>query len=180
MITLITGGSKCGKSSLAESFSENFDGEKIYIATMKPFGEEAHKAIERHRMMRSGKGFVTIEKYTDIHEIEISDRSFVLIECIGNLLANEMFCEDGFCDPTDKIINGLSVISNKSENIVIVTNQVGSDGISYSKEISAYIAAMGKINSAVSDFSDSRLPGMGTLLHRQRRDGSGRIGKGSF
>ena len=62
MITLITGGSKCGKSSLAERIICGFSGKKFYIATMKPYGDEAFQAIERHREMRKGKGFKTIGK----------------------------------------------------------------------------------------------------------------------
>ena len=56
MTVLVTGGSKCGKSHFAESLFNDFPGEKIYIATMQPYGEEAFAAIERHRKMRSGKG----------------------------------------------------------------------------------------------------------------------------
>ena len=38
MLTLITGGCKCGKSSIAEDILSDFCGRKIYIATMEPFG----------------------------------------------------------------------------------------------------------------------------------------------
>ena len=60
MTTLITGGSKCGKSSFAEKLLNDFTGRKIYIATMQPFGADAFEAIERHRKMRAGKGFETL------------------------------------------------------------------------------------------------------------------------
>ena len=63
MTVLVTGGSKCGKSHFAESLFNDLEGEKIYIATMQHYGEEAFAAIERHRKMRSGKGFETIEQY---------------------------------------------------------------------------------------------------------------------
>ena len=65
-MTLITGGAKCGKSKLAEKLLDSFMGNKIYMAAMLPYGEEAEAAIKRHRKLRKGKGFTTIEKYTDI------------------------------------------------------------------------------------------------------------------
>ena len=66
---LITGGSGSGKSEYAESlFSEIKNTEKYYIATMKPFGKEAKERIQKHRRMRSGKGFITLEYPTDIKE----------------------------------------------------------------------------------------------------------------
>ena len=155
MTTLITGGSKCGKSSYAEKLIEGFGGRKIYIATMQPYGEEAFAAIARHREMRRGKGFVTVEKYTDIDEIEIPAGSTVLLECIGNLLANEMFRDGNIYDPSDKIISGLRYISNLTKIFVIVTNQVGSDGIKYPEGTDRYISLIGKINSAAAEISDN-------------------------
>lgn len=47
MMILITGGSKCGKSSVAEGLLNGFPGEKYYIAAMEPYGEDAQRAIAR-------------------------------------------------------------------------------------------------------------------------------------
>lgn len=155
MTTLITGGSKCGKSHLAESLLDGFEGEKIYAATMQPYGDEAFAAIERHRRLRSAKGFVTAEKYTDIHELELLDNSAVLLECMGNLLANEMFSADDICDPSEKILRGIHDLSKRAARLVIVTNQVGSDGIDYTEGTAAYIACLGKINSGIAAIADN-------------------------
>ena len=35
--------------------------DRIYIATMYPFDEESRKRVQRHRKMRQGKGFETVE-----------------------------------------------------------------------------------------------------------------------
>lgn len=154
MTILVTGGSKCGKSSFAESLAAAHQGERIYIATMQPYGEEAFSAIERHRKMRLGKGFVTVEKYTDIDETAVPENSFVLLECMGNLLANEMFRDGKFTDPTERIIAGTRSLAERAAVFVMVTNQIGSDGIDYSAETNAYISALGRINSAAAQFSD--------------------------
>ncbi|MDE6019885.1 MAG: bifunctional adenosylcobinamide kinase/adenosylcobinamide-phosphate guanylyltransferase [Ruminococcus sp.] len=155
MTTLITGGSKCGKSRYAERILDNYLGNKLYIATMKPYGKEAYIAIERHRKMRDGKGFVTVEKYTDIHEIPLTDNCAVILECIGNLCANEMFCDNKIIDPTEKIVNGVYRLSCIAKKMVIVTNQVGSDGIYYSEGTAKYIHILGEINQRISEFSDN-------------------------
>ena len=155
MTTLITGGSKCGKSSLAERSLDGFSGKKFYIAAMMPFGEDAREAIERHRKMRSGRGFTTIEKYTDIHEIEVPPGSAVLLECVGNLCANEMFGSDALRLPADKIVSGIQHLASQCEKLVIITNQVGSDGISYEEGTAAYIREMGKINAGIASFADN-------------------------
>ncbi len=154
MTTLITGGSKCGKSRLAEKLLDNCEN-KIYIATMRPFGEEAVAAIERHRKIRAGKSFMTIEKYTEIHEINLPENSAVLLECMANLCANEMFRNDEICDPTEQIIRGIRHLQSGAEMLVIVTNNVGSDGIDYGEGTNRYIEIMGKVNALVSAISDN-------------------------
>ena len=155
MTTLITGGSKCGKSHLAENLLDGFDGSKFYIATMRPFGEEAFAAIERHRKIRTGKGFETIEKYTDLHEIDVPENSAVLLECMANLCANEMFRNEEICDPTEQIMRGIKHLQSCAKTLVIVTNNVGSDGIDYGEKTNKYIEVMGRLNSLVSEISDN-------------------------
>lgn len=74
MIHLVTGGSGSGKSEYAENWltgRNKKDGTYIYIATMQPYTEETMKKIERHHRLRAGKGFRTLEKYTDLSELEI-------------------------------------------------------------------------------------------------------------
>lgn len=71
MITLITGGSGSGKSAYAEKYichASNEKGykEKYYIATMQVFDDEGQRKIDRHRRLRAGKGFITIEQPRDI------------------------------------------------------------------------------------------------------------------
>ena len=75
MIHLVTGGSGSGKSEYAENWlMEQSGGQKdllplIYVATMMPYTEETKKKIERHHRLRAGKGFRTIEKYTDMYKV---------------------------------------------------------------------------------------------------------------
>jgi len=154
--TLITGGSKCGKSRLAESLLDNYTENKIYIATMQPYGEEAHAAIERHRKIRAGRGFETIEKYTGLDELELPENCAVLLECLGNLCANEMFPDNGIVtDPTERVMRGIEHLHRVAGTLVIVTNNVGSDGIDYSPETNGYIEAMGRLNVLAAALADN-------------------------
>lgn len=153
-MTLITGGAKCGKSRLAEKLLDRYDSGKLYIATMQPFGEEAFAAIERHRKIRAGKGFETAEIYTALHKLELPPGCHILLECMANLCANEMFGEHGFNDPTERIMRGITHLKNSSETLVIVTNNVGSDGVTYSWETNKYIEVMGRLNAETAELAD--------------------------
>ena len=155
MMILITGGSKCGKSSFAESLLQNISENKYYLATMKPFGEDAYQAVTCHREMRKTKKFITIEQYTDIHEIQIPEHSAVLLECMGNLCANEMFRDDKIFYPVEKIIRNLKFLHAMTDMLVIVTNEVGMDGITYSAGTMQYISAMAELNQKTAQMADT-------------------------
>ena len=62
---------------------------------MYPFDEESHARIRRHRKMRAKKNFQTLECYTGLKDLKIPAGSCVLLECMSNLVANEMYQEQG-------------------------------------------------------------------------------------
>ena len=154
MTTLITGGSKCGKSRFGERILDLYSGQKIYIATMQPFGEEAHMAIERHRRQRQGRGFTTMEVYTDLVSAELPDNCGVLLECLGHLCANEMFSTGKTSGAADRIMDGIKHVAEHAEELVIITNQVSSDGIDYPEGTAEYIAVLSEINRRTAVLAD--------------------------
>lgn len=153
MFVLITGGSKNGKSSIGEKILTAYAVPKYYIATMEPYGEEAEAAIKRHRELRRGKGFVTVERYTDVGEIILPKGSGALLECVGNLCANEMFSA-GQEHPAEKILHDIKKLSESTEIFAAVTSQTGSDGIVYPAQTMNYIGEIGRINSGLAEMAD--------------------------
>lgn len=158
MFEVVFGAAGSGKSEYAETLACALAGGKerrYYIATMLPYGEEGRRRIERHRQLRSGKGFETIEQQFNISEalekIEAPDSSTLLIECMSNLVSNEMFIGDG---KTEKIFEECRTIIEKCSNIVIVTNDVFSDGCLYSSEMRAYIERLADINRRLFEIAD--------------------------
>lgn len=152
MITLITGGSGSGKSAYAEQKVVEFgELERIYIATMYPFDEESHKRIARHRAMRAEKKFSTIECYTGLKHIKVPKNSCVLLECLSNLTANEMFQENGAKDKVvEEILEGVKNLDRQAKQVVVVTNEIFSDGIEYDEETKQYQQYLGEINRKLS------------------------------
>lgn len=156
MIVLVTGGASCGKSDIAENIAIDFGGKKCYIATMNPYGAEGRQRVERHAKLRSGKGFDTIEKYTCLSNVDCGGYDTILLECVSNLLANEYFGEDGENggeerhDHGDKtfmrISEGIRHLKDIAGNLVIVTNDIFSDGIIYDNDTMGYMECLGKVN----------------------------------
>ena len=125
MMTVVTGGSGSGKSAFAEDKILSFGPRKrIYVATMHPYDEESHKRVVRHRNMRAGKGFETVECYTGLKNLDFSEDGGVLLECMSNLAANEMFEEDGAGENTvEEIMEGVKKLKSQVRHLVIVTNE---------------------------------------------------------
>lgn len=158
MITLVYGGSGSGKSAFAEDLVCKTDfPNRYYLATMRSFDEETKNRIARHRSLREGKNFITIECPTDIVNTIIERDSIVLLECMSNLVANEMFSGKevkSFYQCADKIVEDVISLSKKTASLVIVSNNIFEDGISYDEGTKEYMRALGLINKRLGELSD--------------------------
>ncbi len=144
------GGAACGKSEYAEALAVMLPVPCFYIATMMPFDKEDILRIEKHRAMRAEKGFHTMERYTDMAGLVLPERGTVLLECLGNLTANELFSENGAgLHAYEAIIKGIEQIEAQCDNLVVVSNDVFSDGSTYSDETLRYIETLAAVNRSL-------------------------------
>ena len=151
MKALITGGSCSGKSTYAEKLITSISCQnRVYIATMQVYDEESQKRVARHQAQRAGKGFLTIECPKNLSKAEIKPGSTVLLEDIPNLLANEMF--DG--GNPERICPAIEKLSQKCSHLIIVTNDVFSDGYTYSETTTKYMEYLAEINNHIATTAD--------------------------
>jgi adenosylcobinamide kinase/adenosylcobinamide-phosphate guanylyltransferase len=79
----------------------------------------------------------------------------VLLECLCNLMANEMFDAEGNeRDPYDKILREVRSLAEKADNLILVTNDVGSDAESYSDSTLRYVDTLGRLNAVFASEFD--------------------------
>jgi Adenosyl cobinamide kinase/adenosyl cobinamide phosphate guanylyltransferase len=148
---LLTGGAANGKSTFAEDLAVRLGTPRFYVAAMMPYGEESECRIARHRTLRAAKGFVTVERHTDLAGLRLPKRGTVLLECLCNLTANEMFEPEGAHDcAVEAVLHGVEALSRQCENLIVVTNDVGADGGGYDPTVVAYIETLGHINRALA------------------------------
>lgn len=161
---LVIGGSGSGKSSYAEetavSLAQPLGMKKYYLATMQIFDEEGQGRVMRHRKLRSGKGFFTIEQQTEIYkalaQMEEGEKT-VLLECMSNLAANEMFSQEGIktgIEVMENIMRGIALLKEKTTHLVVVSNNIFEDGNVYDKTTMEYIRVMGMINQKLALLAD--------------------------
>lgn len=171
MLHIVYGGSASGKSSYAESFAMSLQGEGrlLYIATMYPYkwntteiDPETMQRIESHRAMRADKGFDTVECYRHVEHIVAKRQDVLLLECMSNLLANEMYLEpdsnagsdmaETMSPVSNKIVQALIDLSTRVQDVVIVTNDVFSDGgnLTYDESTREYVKNLADINCTLA------------------------------
>lgn len=189
MIALVIGGSGSGKSAYAEQMAVKAagNGSLYYVATMQVYDEEGKKKVERHQKMREGKGFLTIEQPRRLKEAakkvatekvatekvsagkvaagkvaaeRVPAGKIVLLECMSNLVANEMFSEENLSAVMDEakvkqlsheIISGVTALQDSCDILIIVTNQIFEDGIRYDASTMDYIRLLGDINRQIAE-----------------------------
>lgn len=180
MMTLILGGSGSGKSAYAEDYllritadkqkSDKSEYRKYYIATMQIRDAEMQAKVARHHRLRQGKGFTTIEQPVALEkalemlwESETQIQSVaVLLECMSNLVANEMFSmemlsmevQEAGQVVTERVLQGVDALKSQADPLVIVTNNVFEDGIVYDTGTIEYIETLGRINERMAAEAD--------------------------
>ncbi|MFT9055248.1 MAG: bifunctional adenosylcobinamide kinase/adenosylcobinamide-phosphate guanylyltransferase [Ethanoligenens sp.] len=157
MTMLITGGAASGKSALAEKLAAVANrGVLGYFATMQIGDEESAARVAKHRQMRSGKGFETVEcPFGFPDDRTLSQFDTVLLECISNLTANVMFGADKSPRETVSfILKDVNQLCRIVRQVVIVTNEVFSDGGDYDAFTRGYLSAMGTINQKIARAAD--------------------------
>lgn len=156
MLYFITGGSGSGKSEYAEDIAQALqEGELIYIATMYPFDAECTKKIKKHQFMRREKHFRTMECFVALEKLEIPKGATVLLECLSNLLANEMYREDKASDTAvDKIIEGLEQLLAKAAHVIVVSNEVFSAGDIAEEETKRYLENLAYLHRWLAEKAD--------------------------
>lgn len=171
MLFVITGGSGSGKSQYAEEMAMDFhhtkfkNGKLYYIATMQSFDKETDKKIAKHQEMRKGKGFETIECPVGLGNLVFSKEDVVLVECMSNLLANEMYAKKGniksrkkefsfFQQVKEFIVEKIFFLKEQAGCVVVVTNEVFSDSLNYNDESLTYIAGLGYTNQQLGQAAE--------------------------
>ena len=157
MTLLVIGGAASGKSDYAENLLCGLSGDapKIYIATMEPYGAEAAARIVKHRKMRAGRGFRTVERYADLAGLRVPDASAVLLEDLGNLCANELFPAGDIAQAEASILRGVESLRTQCAHLVIVSNEIFCGGTDYQGDTRSYLRLLARLHRHIARTFDA-------------------------
>lgn len=154
MLTLISGGAASGKSEYAERIAMGAGSPRYYLATMQARDEESRRRVARHRAMRADKGFFTVECPDGLGGVTLPAGSVALLECLSNLTANECFGPLGFPGVEARILAGVECLRQRAAHLIIVTNELFSDGGDYGRDTLRYLDALAGLNRALAARAD--------------------------
>ena len=161
MLILVSGGSASGKSEFAEGLVTASGLEtRAYLATMQVWDAESERRVERHRRMRAGKGFATVECPVNLAGAVLPAGCAALLEDLSNLTANEFFGPQGREEAFGRVLSAEEPppagerAAEQATLLVVVTNELFSDGMDYDPETLAYLDVLARLNRAVARRAD--------------------------
>lgn len=165
-IILITGGSRSGKSSYAESLYKDYN-QVLYIATAIVTDDEMQERINHHKESRNQQ-WETVEAYKDLDQV-IAKTSCknILLDCVTVMITNLMFDQDSSVEDLslkevealeERIIQEftklLSFVRDMEKNIILVSNEVGYGLVPAYKLGRLFRDIAGRVNQHLALLSD--------------------------
>ena len=99
--------------------------------------------------------FETIECYMDLKQVQVPPGSTVLLECLSNLTANELYDPAGAKEETVKaVLDGIRSLRSQAGTLILVSNEIFSDGVPYDDSMLQYLSYLGRINREAAALAD--------------------------
>ena len=165
-ITLVTGGSRSGKSSFAENLLKNTD-DVLYIATAIVTDVEMRNRIKKHIDSRNSK-WTTYEGFSNLDEaIEQYTMDNIMLDCVTIMTTNLMFQKEIDFDnismeEVEELLEKIKIqfaklilkVRETKKNLVMVTNEVGLGIVPENKLSRVFRDIAGYVNQYIASLSD--------------------------
>lgn len=108
------------------------------------------------RKMRAQKQFETLECPLHLDRLALPGRGTVLLEDLGNLVANELYSPGGAGKHTaEAVLAGLERLAAGCDHLIVVSNEVFSGGADYAGDTDQYLLALAQVNNAFAARADN-------------------------
>ena len=163
MTYFISGGAKCGKSSLAQTLAVALSegGKHYYVATLIPGGSEDDDRIRRHLADREGMGFETVECFRNILDcLHTVDKNGVfLVDSVTSLIQNSLFPVEKNYEmdiaAANRCADELVEFAGTVRHAVFVSDYIYSDAERYSESTEMYRKCLADIDRRLSKVCDT-------------------------
>lgn len=161
MLILLTGGSGNGKSTYALKLLSQMPGPRYIVDTALVYDEEEAAKRRQRQLQLQEQGIRTLSCGTGLDALQFPAGSSVILECMCHLTANEMFSgEVPFEEQRDqqpvffRILSKIGHLLEQCGNLIIVTNEVGCEGLRYDDSTESYKRLLGMLNNTLARRAD--------------------------
>jgi adenosylcobinamide kinase/adenosylcobinamide-phosphate guanylyltransferase len=149
VITLVLGGTRSGKSELAERIATSWGRPVTYVATGRATDDDMAARIARHRERRPA-GWSTVEAGADLPAVLAALDGPALVDSLGTWVA-------GFPDLAPDGPALCAALAARSADTVVVSEEVGLGVHPMTEAGRRFADALGSLNQAVADVADQVL-----------------------
>jgi adenosylcobinamide kinase/adenosylcobinamide-phosphate guanylyltransferase len=161
-LVLITGGSRSGKSALAQRLAEVLSAPRTFVATCPLYDDpELEERVRRHRAARAGAGWATVEEELAVAAtLRRADGGVQVVDCLTLWVSNLMrqaeragaeFGEDAVVAEARDLA---AAAGDRDGVTIVVTNEVAMGIVPENPLARAYRDLVGRANQTVAAVAD--------------------------
>lgn len=168
-VIMVTGGSRSGKSVIAEQKAKEYGKRSVlYLATAIPIDDDMKERIRIHQERRDPE-WGTYEGYRDLGEVvKSTEKNTILLDCVTVMITNILFEEEDrdfdkiSASEVEKLENEVikelsnlvKAIRDEDKTLVIVSNEVGMSLVPSYRLGRIFSDISGKANQVLASLSD--------------------------
>jgi nicotinate-nucleotide--dimethylbenzimidazole phosphoribosyltransferase len=149
MITLVLGGTRSGKSEVAESLAAGAADRVTYVATGSPSDADMAARIAAHRARRP-TGWATLEATTDLLDVLATVDGPAVVDSLGAWVA-------AHADLAPDVAGLCRALAGRTADTIVVSEEVGLGVHAPTEAGRRFADALGGLNRAVAEIADGVL-----------------------